>query len=213
MPGTLKVGGNIIASHTGVEGAGTVTLGNVVLGSNVNINDTVDVQPVYESLGFGFRHQSSYLNEYLISSEAQLNTTGIQDIGQYNPSGPYDVPYVTYYISFTTHPNATRLIIQGDFRGTTTSGTSTTMAFTGYIYYKEGAWSGNSDINNISSPWTQMGYGAAGYGTAVVGVYVTWPIQTRVLSVNGSTTYTFKGRMSGGSGNTIRGYCLSIKEI
>jgi len=34
MPGTLKVGGNIIASHTGVEGAGTVTLGNVVLGDS-----------------------------------------------------------------------------------------------------------------------------------------------------------------------------------
>lgn len=29
MPGTLKVGGNIIASHTGVEGAGTVTLQNI----------------------------------------------------------------------------------------------------------------------------------------------------------------------------------------
>ena len=29
MPGTLKVGGNIIASHTGVEGGGTVTLQNI----------------------------------------------------------------------------------------------------------------------------------------------------------------------------------------
>jgi len=28
MSGTLKVGGNIIASHSGVEGAGEVTLQN-----------------------------------------------------------------------------------------------------------------------------------------------------------------------------------------
>ena len=33
MAGTLKVGGNIIATHTGVEGAGTVTLSNVALGT------------------------------------------------------------------------------------------------------------------------------------------------------------------------------------
>lgn len=32
MPGQLKVGGNVIAEHTGVEGAGTVSLGNVTLG-------------------------------------------------------------------------------------------------------------------------------------------------------------------------------------
>ena len=32
MAGTLKVGGNIIATHTGVEGAGEVSLTNVSLG-------------------------------------------------------------------------------------------------------------------------------------------------------------------------------------
>jgi microcystin-dependent protein len=35
MPGTLKVGGNIIASHSGVEGAGEVTLQNAMIGSGV----------------------------------------------------------------------------------------------------------------------------------------------------------------------------------
>jgi len=34
MSGTLKVGGNIIASHSGVEGAGEVTLQNVTLGDS-----------------------------------------------------------------------------------------------------------------------------------------------------------------------------------
>jgi len=34
MAGQLKVGGNIIASHSGVEGAGTVTLQNVTLGDS-----------------------------------------------------------------------------------------------------------------------------------------------------------------------------------
>ena len=29
MAGNVKVGGNVIATHTGVEGAGTVTLSNV----------------------------------------------------------------------------------------------------------------------------------------------------------------------------------------
>ena len=35
MSGTLKVGGNIIASHSGVEGAGEVTLQNATLDSGV----------------------------------------------------------------------------------------------------------------------------------------------------------------------------------
>ena len=35
MSGTLKVGGSIIASHSGVEGAGTVTLQNATLDSGV----------------------------------------------------------------------------------------------------------------------------------------------------------------------------------
>jgi len=35
MAGQLKVGGNIIASHSGVEGAGTVTLQNTTLDSGV----------------------------------------------------------------------------------------------------------------------------------------------------------------------------------
>ena len=35
MAGTLTVGGNTIVTHTGVEGAGTVSANNVSLGSNV----------------------------------------------------------------------------------------------------------------------------------------------------------------------------------
>jgi hypothetical protein len=49
MPGTLKVGGNIIATHTGVEGAGEVSLTNVSLGGgafmfrNKIINGNFDI--------------------------------------------------------------------------------------------------------------------------------------------------------------------------
>ena len=40
MAGELKVGGNTIATHTGVEGAGTVTLSNVTAGPAVVLGTT-----------------------------------------------------------------------------------------------------------------------------------------------------------------------------
>lgn len=51
MPGTLKVGGNIIASHTGVEGAGTVTLQNTTLDSGVVFPAGHIIQTVYNTYG------------------------------------------------------------------------------------------------------------------------------------------------------------------
>ena len=52
MPGTLKVGGNTIATHTGVEGAGTVSANNVSLGSNVQFpaGHVLQIQRGYRNL-------------------------------------------------------------------------------------------------------------------------------------------------------------------
>jgi hypothetical protein len=47
MAGQLKVGGNIIASHSGVEGAGTVTLQNATLDSGVVFPAGHVIQVIY----------------------------------------------------------------------------------------------------------------------------------------------------------------------
>ena len=52
MPGTLKVGGNTIATHTGVEGAGTVSANNVSLGNNVQFPAGHVIQT--KSITYGF---------------------------------------------------------------------------------------------------------------------------------------------------------------
>ena len=43
MAGTLKIGGNTIATHAGSEGAGTVTLDSsaLTIGSNTTVNSTI----------------------------------------------------------------------------------------------------------------------------------------------------------------------------
>ena len=54
MAGTLKVGGNTIATHTGVEGAGTVSANNVSLGNNVQFpaGHVIQVQTYTEYKNF-----------------------------------------------------------------------------------------------------------------------------------------------------------------
>ena len=69
MAGTLTVGGNIIATHTGVEGAGTVSANNVSLGSNVQFPAGHVIQVVSQNFtGTASRSNTDYLDTFLTKS-------------------------------------------------------------------------------------------------------------------------------------------------
>jgi len=64
MAGQLKVGGNIIASHSGVEGAGTVTLQNATLDSGVVFpaNKIINVHSVAKTDNFSTLVENSWVD-------------------------------------------------------------------------------------------------------------------------------------------------------
>lgn len=175
-------------------------------------NDTSYVAPIYTSEGDGgIKIQTKSLAKHYFAGGGQLNTTTLNDIGVYLGS-PYTFPDRVYYITFTTTAETSKLLIYGQYRMTTTGTGQVGMYFEGQLYYKNGSWAGNSDRNNISSPWTLISRDS-GYGQGNVTDYVTFPLHRRVLNVSPNTTYTFKGRADGGSGNTIRTIRMMIEEI
>ena len=115
MAGQLKVGGNIIASHSGVEGAGEVTLQNATLDSGLVFPAGHIVQSVFNpTLSTDITATSGDTEKVVASATGQITITSgngvlliVQAIFQTNPS--------------TTSHGQCRLL-----EGLTTSGTELT---------------------------------------------------------------------------------------
>jgi len=74
MAGQLKVGGNIIASHSGVEGAGTVTLQNVTLGDSGVVFPAGHVAQVVSGRSSSARYDTTNTAFHSITDETDVAT-------------------------------------------------------------------------------------------------------------------------------------------
>ena len=75
MAGQLKIGGNIIATHAGSEGAGTVTLDSstLTIGSNTTIQGTMNAGSITSGVTFPAGQVIKYYSQTRTSGGANIN--------------------------------------------------------------------------------------------------------------------------------------------
>ena len=160
MAGQLKVGGNIIASHSGVEGAGEVTLQNVTLGdirlsSGSALKDSSG-NDIIDSNGTLLSSKILSVNWFPINSVyTHFNTTGFQAVGIENAITPSNssnrvLMQATVYCNiqnWNTNINYNRHYF-GFYKGDYTSGQSVSLS-SGEVIFGFGAFQQNTyDVAN-----------------------------------------------------------------
>jgi len=80
MAGTIRIGGNTIATHAGSEGAGTVTLDSstLTIGSNTTINSTIGSSATFPA---GHQVKCSFNGVNTLGSHLVVDTTTYADTG------------------------------------------------------------------------------------------------------------------------------------
>ena len=118
MAGQLKVGGNIIASHSGVEGAGTVTLQNATLDSGVTFPAghvvgffSKDVTGVTESVYTGIAY-----NDDITTSNSTLLNSLTYTLKTNNPKIKVEFGGT---VGFQTYGTGTPIFVLSLFNGST----------------------------------------------------------------------------------------------
>jgi len=85
MAGQLKIGGNVIATHAGTEGAGTVTLDSstLTIGSNTTIQGAMNAGSLTSGVTFPAGHQvkCSFNGVNTLGSHLVVDTTTYADTG------------------------------------------------------------------------------------------------------------------------------------
>ena len=160
MAGQLKVGGNIIASHSGVEGAGEVTLQNVTLGdirlsSGSALKDSSG-NDIIDSNGTLLSSKILSVNWFPRNSiNATFDTTSYQAFGYENAITPSNssnrvLMQATVYCNiqnWNTNINYNRHYF-GFYKGDYTSGQSVSLS-SGEVIFGFGAFQQNTyDVAN-----------------------------------------------------------------
>ena len=135
MAGTLKVGGNTIATHIGVEGAGTVSANNVSLGNNVQF-----------PAGHVISHSIPFFSPG-IASPVQTDSTSFQESG-------FEVSLTTKLSSINS-----RIIVQfyTGYVRTAGSASSITIWTAGRSTATSTTYSSATDLSNDQSSYFYPG--------------------------------------------------------
>ena len=79
MAGTIRIGGNTIATHAGSEGAGTVTLDSstLTIGSNTTIQGAMNAGSLTSGVTFPAGHIIQVVNHVSTTNATTTNATGV----------------------------------------------------------------------------------------------------------------------------------------
>ena len=197
MAGTLKVGGNIIATHTGVEGAGEVSLTNVSLGGgafmfrNKIINGNFDIwQRETSQTSAGYGSADRWNNDHSGSSKTasqQAFTLGQTEV----PGNPkYYLRHVVTSVSGSGNYCLTQQKIEGV---STLAGKTATLSF----------WAKADSNKNIATEFSQFFATGGSPSSTVNGIGVTthslttsWQKFTTTVSIP-----SISGKTLGTNGN------------
>jgi|10_taG_2_1085330.scaffolds.fasta_scaffold94438_3 hypothetical protein len=105
MAGTLKIGGNVIATHAGSEGAGTVTLDSstLTIGSNTTIQGTMNAGTIGTGVTINAGSNVSGIGQLVGTSIAP--NTGAGTDGNDVTIDP-DKDYIIHFLSFNSSTGA-----------------------------------------------------------------------------------------------------------
>ena len=197
MAGTLKVGGNIIATHTGVEGTGQVSLTNVSLGGgafmfrNKIINGNFDIwQRETSQTSAGYGSADRWNNDHSGSSKTasqQAFTLGQTEV----PGNPkYYLRHVVTSVSGSGNYCLTQQKIEGV---STLAGKTATLSF----------WAKADSNKNIATEFSQFFATGGSPSSTVNGIGVTthslttsWQKFTTTVSIP-----SISGKTLGTNGN------------
>ena len=97
MAGQLKIGGNVIATHSGTEGAGTVTLDSstLTIGSNTTIQGTMNAGSITSGVTFPAGQVIKYYSQTRTSGGANINHDITTSWTKIDLGGNFDITGVT----------------------------------------------------------------------------------------------------------------------